>query len=161
MRKLKFRVWDLKKERFIYPTDDLVVRSDGSLVEWDWQYEQYEESRVPGETCIIQQFTGLTDIYNKELYEGDLVETIYSSAPIWEIIFDIKFAAFRVKCGTSFLPLVTIKSSDEWPESLALVAAKKIGNIFENSELLKDNAALDKNINLYYAGHPYPNITII
>lgn len=132
MREFRFRIWNLEEKRWEEPQCMEVLNSSGELCSlYDDEYKK----------TVIQQFTGLTDTYNKELYEGDIVETIYAEAnKRGEIVFDVTLAAFRVKCGTVSLPLVTVRWGLDANATLelVLVAAKKIGNIFENPELLNN-----------------------
>lgn len=132
MREFRFRIWNLEEKRWEEPQCMEVLNSSGELCSlYDDEYKK----------TVIQQFTGLTDTYNKELYEGDIVETIYAEAnKRGEIVFDVTLAAFRVKCGTVSLPLVTLRGGLDANATLelVLVAAKKIGNIFENPELLNN-----------------------
>lgn len=115
MRTIKFRFWDLEELRFRYGIQShlymcLLGYSDTTRL-------------VNGgpKTMIPQQFTGILDINNKEIYEGDIVTAgILTDQVVWS--------------GTSF-------NLNDWELGFAhhLLAGniKVIGNIFENSELLK------------------------
>ena len=61
MRELKFRAWDDHNNEFIY-FDDLY-----------WFEENYVHHSGDNHK-IIQQFTGMQDSSDKEIYEGDLVD---------------------------------------------------------------------------------------
>jgi uncharacterized phage protein (TIGR01671 family) len=139
-RILKFRIWngrefidaaygdygtEYKVEGFSYSPVEVVRRYYG---EWD-----DEESDM-----VIQQFTGLLDKNGVEIYEGDIVKIIYDKA-IGEVYFDFNLGAFRLKDKSSKSYPITTYRFDEAnkPIGLVNVADEVIGNIFENSELLK------------------------
>lgn len=129
IRQLKFRIWSPSKNKFI----------DKSSHHMDY-YRIYGETTQNLKACkfscgewlydlddaIIQQFTGLKDKEGKEIYEGDI------------ILFDHSAKYGAVKW---------ISESDGWDYSGwhsdnmdyggMLQSCKVIGNMFENSELIK------------------------
>lgn len=78
------------------------------------------------EEYVIQQFTGLKDKKGKEIYEGDIVKTTFVNYKLQTIIFE--YGAFR---------LSEISQYDHNYDDIQ--NSEIVGNIFENSELLKNN----------------------
>jgi uncharacterized phage protein (TIGR01671 family) len=83
----------------------------------------------------IQQFTGVKDLYGKEIFEGDIVQLVFATQPCgfgrYEIIF--KDAAFHLK---------TIEKNwlrEEYQDTRLgnYHICRVIGNIFENPKLAK------------------------
>ncbi len=118
MRQIKFRVWEIKKKRFLevmllHHFDNGVTSltcSDGKsnvhLFEEDW---------------ILMQYTGLKDKNGKEIYEGDIVRHRKAGGIMGqgEIVIEVSRG-------------VVVKN---WPIAFD---PEVIGNIHENPELLKE-----------------------
>ena len=92
------------------------------------------------EDVDIEFSTGLEDKNGKEIYEGDIVSTIYTDQEdkkIGDIVYITEVGAYRVRCGQHLLPIVTYRVIGGSPQGLLTVASEIIGNIHENPELLK------------------------
>lgn len=126
MREIKFRGWDLNKHKMNY---EPYVVGDETICEWDMVHlnkgiKEYEHP--------LMQYTGLKDKNGKEIYEGDIVSSLYAfegCKGVYEIIWreDAKF--HPVRHGIHQQERVTITMND-------IKRCEVLGNIYENPELL-------------------------
>jgi uncharacterized phage protein (TIGR01671 family) len=115
MRELKFRTWNGKMS---YPIDNIFP--EDSLIK---DLRNYKSGNV-----IIQQYTGLLDKNGKEIYEGDIVKLFNDSDELYEVVyncFDNDILGFLLE---------SYGGRGDWFDSRK---REVIGNIYENSELLK------------------------
>lgn len=120
--------WLCEDSQYLQMDGKKVHAAPWSTMEWD----------IPSEQYVVQQFTGLKDSKGKEIYEGDVVKIIYEGT-IAEVYFDSNICAFRLKDNTSKSYPITTYRFDESHNPIGLINVfdEVIGNIFENSELLK------------------------
>ena len=134
-RTLKFRAWDKLAKKFTYPDKGYqghyVLTLNGEF--WNLQ------NGSGGDEYVVQQFTGLKDSKGTDIYEGDVVKIIYEGT-IAEVYFDSNICAFRLKDNTSKSYPITTYRFDESHNPIGLINVfdEVVGNIFENSELLKN-----------------------
>lgn len=128
MREIKFRAWDKVEQMWcnykIY--DGTVYLMDINTGVW---YERYED-------FDLMQYTGLKDINNVEIYEGDIVK-LYKEKGNFKDIGVVKFdknkASFVLETQDDYGYL----SYDISYYNYHKVYYKVIGNIYENKELLE------------------------
>lgn len=66
MNKLKFRLWDIKEKTWLPITTGFGIQGvSGGIIDLN---------KIFNKDYIIQQFTGLLDINDKEIYDGDIIE---------------------------------------------------------------------------------------
>lgn len=122
-RLIKFRIWDKKRNKFVkeaftggFDSAEIKITLNGKLT---WECE-YGDGVIDG---IIQQFIGLFDKNNKEIYEGDIIQ--YSNPFNYKWVNEIKFVYGSFTLDG--LTMNTFSSSE----------LEVIGNIFETPKLLK------------------------
>ena len=131
MREIRFRAWsediremiqvarlDIKEETIHYENG---IKSLNREQELDFWWKPY----------VLMQYTGLKDKNGVEIYEGDIVETVYNGEVFaGVVVYDLSEVDFKVtdgkeKYGRNFQYLA---GNDE---------NEVIGNIYENPELLE------------------------
>lgn len=130
MREFKFRIWNLKHEYW--------------CIDSDFYYHNLQQKKG---LEIIQQFTGLLDKNNKEIYEGDLVK-VWKEHEAWILksIFCDKKISLDYTCGEIVWLCESFKVCQKNIGATYLnefatcgccpCALEKIGNIFENPSLI-------------------------
>ena len=134
MRKLKFRVWSEKQKTYDYkhPYNTLgnfYINQNGCLFS---DFGNTVAPEVRQEDFVVEEYTGLKDKNDKEIYEGDIVKITrsygYSFLPKGakaKIEFDEKELCYKLRGQGEFR--LTAKKELE-----------VIGNIHENPELLEN-----------------------
>lgn len=124
MREIKFRVF-ARKEKIMCKVLSIDVGrcEDGTVLV---EYPDKGRSTLSLSFVDLMQYTGLKDKYEKEIYEGDLVEiTDYDDDIICKVKFE--YGSFMLEKG-------------EYTEYLGEVEERfleVVGNIYENKELLE------------------------
>lgn len=130
MRKIKFRGKSIDGKEWLY--GDLVSSADKKrfaiLVN---NKESYDECEVAPET--VGQFSGLYDCNGKEIYEGDIVEWEKDGLMYVVKFWDGMFYASVEECNDGIFggfPLHALTVHEDGK-------CKIVGNIYDNTELLK------------------------
>ena len=130
-REIKFRVWDKEENKFFQPVYeayrgnllDLSISLSGELLRRTMSEPCEHESRFPDRYAIMQ-YTGLKDDNGKDIYEGDVVVDISDNKLVVEWNDDT--CKFQFSDGTD------INDAGRYGSYKVI-----IGNIYQNSELLK------------------------
>lgn len=131
-RLLKFRVWDVKLKQFLPKKcmhglcleENFALNFNGELACLCAPRERDE--------FIIQQFTGLLDIKNKEIFEGDILT---GRSKNWN--YDVYFnnGSFRINFNNEGVRLSQGSISD--------IKLSIVGNICENPEIIKQSTTTE------------------
>lgn len=143
-REIKFRAWNKKENKIYY---NIGV---GSLLfvnyEWDNDLECFTVEETYDEKELeIMQYTGLKDRNGKEIYEGDIIKQVVPSSREYcytrnydennfEVVF--KYGSFLLQ--RPYQNKVYTRGVVEIDEFVGFECFEVIGNIYENSELLKE-----------------------
>lgn len=124
MREIKFRVWDKDDREMIYGIDEC-------LMNWDNLKRRVDRFLNMPSHIPVMQYTGLKDRDSKEIWEGDIIEYELTGYPKdkckGKVFWDDERAGFD--------PFVDY--DDDCNIHVDMETVKKIGNIYENPELLK------------------------
>lgn len=131
MREIKFRAWD-KDIKKMYPVDTL--DSEGKTT---FTHHALPEDTLKGNNCRhlinyeLMQFTGLLDSKGKEIWEGNIVRWETSYGDIWEVHYhNGGWVLADLPDNSEIEPRIRF--------DLYGINCEVIGNIYENSELLKE-----------------------
>lgn len=116
MKEIKFRAWDIESPAMLTWEE----------IQDDWETEGYSDNILRGDHYIPMQYTGLKDMYGKEIYEEDI---IYSEVEETNfiVLWDNETARY-VLDGIGLL----IDFDNCYSDDLQVV-----GNKYENPELLE------------------------
>ena len=126
MREIKFRVWDITTRTMDF---DPLIYGSNEMGEC-WINNSIKREQDKG--IVFMQFTGLKDKNGKEIYEGDILEfeTINAQVAGYKnrkgiVEYEEKLAWWIINGDMPYLLWMYYRE------------AKIIGNIYENSNLLK------------------------
>lgn len=133
MNKIKFRAYN-KIEGYFTWNIGIQQYSNGEVKLWE---NCITKEILDDKNFILQQFTGLLDKYGREIYEGDITETIigteYQNAG--KYIGEVKFDNGRFYIDNDFGKFYCGDKISLFPHFDGCVV---IGDIFENPELIEE-----------------------
>ena len=120
MRTIKFRTWD----------KDLGMSDAPRMIGFELINEYFKKL---SDSVVFMQFTGLLDKNGKEIYEGDIVQAKNHQPSNYLV----EFIEAGFCCRNPSLDKFPIDLNHFFPSKGCEIEI--IGNIYENSELLKSN----------------------
>lgn len=119
-RIIKFKFWSKILNRFVIPNDDIFV---GALKD---------------KNMVVCQFTGLLDKNGKEIYEGDIIKVSPKYfMDLWGVGDNTYKGAIWKDSELTGFNLGDIRKNIILRKDLAKKYFERIGNIYENPELLE------------------------
>ena len=106
--------------------------NDGHGTELHMISEKSTGLRYPVIPETVGQYTGLTDKNGKKIFEGDIIKNIWTG--------DVHTVDYCVDCAVWVLPCITDERRETTFNSYDGDDYEVIGNIHDNSELLKGGA---------------------
>jgi uncharacterized phage protein (TIGR01671 family) len=126
-RELKFRVWHKEFNRFL-GKEEYCLDLDGKLIFVELlTTNSVSLKSVNPDLYVIQQFTGLKDINQKDIYEGDIIK--WTDTNFFDGNWGERDTISTVSYETGSYYPVSEFIEDDYREI--------IGNIFQNPDLLK------------------------
>lgn len=141
---IKFRAWDKVNEIYLYNVQDAYDTLSGFVKYDDGENAEYDEECFGGflddERYDVEQFTGLKDAYDKDIYAGDILHF----GSMWFIEDECEpreeehtgfveyipdYASYVVNCDDGVYTFKELTSFDGYSIQ---------GNVHDNSELLED-----------------------
>jgi uncharacterized phage protein (TIGR01671 family) len=122
----KFKVWDKLAQHMIYPDKGY---QQHYILDLNGRFHNLQNGSG-GDDYVVMEYTGLTDSNDKEICEGDIL--IYKTGVNGQVLYEVDQGAYifqwkRNGPNQNYINL----NCDVAFESVI------VGNIFENSELLK------------------------
>ncbi|MCG0772121.1 hypothetical protein IMAU10062_01258 [Lactiplantibacillus plantarum] len=131
---IKFRAWDKVQNKMLLPDNIEFIHGQAYWAEasTDGQDECSNDGKVDGIGALfeLEQFTGLTDVNGKDIYEGDIVKSNYKYA-------QPKVSQIIIEDGNSYILGEDLATGNEMLVSEHVGEIEVIGNVHENAELLK------------------------
>lgn len=122
---IKFRYWDHELQTFVY-SDEFDLETQCFRLE-----AFFAKANLYAYNAFLQQFSGLLDKNEKEIYEGDILrsENIFKKSD-----YEFYFCEYEINFSTSAFVLKNKKKN--WNFGGESKMLEIVGNIFDNPQLL-------------------------
>ncbi|MFA6152930.1 MAG: YopX family protein [Chitinophagaceae bacterium] len=149
MREIKFRGWHTKKQKMFsaenMAIDQLTLLPTGEFINVSGMDTKLSHVFTKNEFVPLQ-YTGLKDKNGKEIYEGDIVKSIYNPRNEYYTKKENMMIVEYDICNPCFV-LIDIKNKNIMEYDFVCCNMRSnevIGNIYENPELINQDGAQDK-----------------
>lgn len=154
MRPIKFRFWNPEDKCFSPLISPSIRYCSDSSIDW-YMYKNAPKDlsldvTMINYSLIPQQFTGLLDIHGKEIYEGDILKIKNTDTenkyPEDIRILEVKWGDYddgeyvsNIECwmAGSYQSVSELLARTKYKYNTWQLTVEKIGNIFENPELIE------------------------
>ncbi len=120
----KFRAWTEEGKVIYY---DVYPFKDDTLL---LSYDEISFDEVPASDFILMQSTGLFDMYDKEIFEGDVLKT--SDGELAKVVWNKELACWEAEFLSEIVDLSEVADVKSNRSDCEIV-----GNIYENPEFLE------------------------
>lgn len=120
----KFRAWTEEGKVMYY---DVYPFKDDTLL---LSYDEISFDEVPASDFILMQSTGLFDMYDKEIFEGDVLKT--SDGELAKVVWNKELACWEAEFLSEIVDLSEVADVKSNRSDCEIV-----GNIYENTEFLE------------------------
>ena len=131
---IKFRAWDKRSGIYLYDVQDAYDTLSGFVKYDDGTYADYDVGCfgdfIDNRRYDVEQFTGLTDVNGKPIYEGDIIKSNYKYA-------QPKVSQIIIENGNSYILGEDLATGNEMLVSDHISEIKVIGNVYTSPELLE------------------------
>ena len=123
--KIIFRAWDKTNERLVEHENIMLLNGE---------FEVFISKDHSHNNCDIDQWSGMTDENGEKVFENDIIEYDDPRNDDRKIISYVTFERGLFECSVTGWGLFTmVKNAGDQQ----MIGVKKIGNIYENQELLE------------------------
>ena len=131
-REIKFRAWIDDYQKYIIPSH--LQECEGGTIHYFTDSERMGYYDLDNPKNALEQFTGLHDKNGKEIYEGDILDSVlYNCWEYPQVMYSNEKCAFGVMTGWDWEPLDFYYISQNIVDD-----SEVIGNIHENGDLLEN-----------------------
>lgn len=138
MKNIKFRAWNKGNETYLYNVQDAYDTLNGFL-KYDDKNAEYDECYfgdfLNNKRYDVEQFTGLTDLNGKDIYEGDIIVS-KPNEPKFETLKIGVVKRSKIRAGWCYRTATDEHSI--WTSS-KYRTYEIIGNVHETPKLLEES----------------------
>ena len=122
----KFRVYDKVKKRM--SEVEAIVYTENKVYPF---YSKTVRRYIPFKECVLMQSTGLFDMYDKEIFNGDVLKTY--DGELAKVVWNKYLGCWEAKFLSEIVDLSEVADVKSNRSDCEIV-----GNIYENPELLEE-----------------------